>query len=308
MTLPDAFLEYPARGAGPDHARYPARPGRRREPVGLPGGARLGVWVTVLLEFHPLNPRGAPFKAPGAMQTPYPDLRHYTARDYGNRVGVYRLLDKLGAAGARATFAVQGAVAERHPALVEDVLSGGHEVCAHGWDSDSLHHAGLEAGEEAALIARTLSALEAAGARPEGWISPARAESGRTPDLLAAAGVRWFADWAHDDAPTPFETAHGTLAALPLSNELDDWQIIAEYRRPESEWVTQIGDAARLLHEEAARLGPQVVSMTVRPYLMGQPHRIVAFAAALAAALTLPGAASVTGGDLAAGMAAQGRG
>ncbi len=63
------------------------------------------------LEFFPLNPSGVPFKHPGAMATPYPDLRHYTVRDYGNRVGVYRILESLG--DIQAGFAVNAAVAER---------------------------------------------------------------------------------------------------------------------------------------------------------------------------------------------------
>jgi hypothetical protein len=289
MPLPDDYLSYPYRRPGPDHDRYDASPYRERTPLALPGGIKLGLWVAVLIEFFPLNPSGKPFKAPGAMQTPYPDLRHFTTRDYGNRIGVYRILKVLNELGIGATFAIQGAVAERYPVLVKDIQGDGHEICAHGWDTDALHHSGLEPEIERRYIADTLAAIETvAGAKPAGWISPARAEGFDTPDLLAEAGIRWIGDWAHDTLPTAFRTKAGPITALPLSNELDDWQILIDYKRPETEWELQVGDAAALLRAEADRFGPQVLSLVVRPYVMGQPYRIGNFRNSLEIALAQP--------------------
>lgn len=298
--LPDSYLTYPHRHAGPDHGHYPASSVRDRAPITLPDGASLGLWVVVPLEFFPLNPSGQPFKAPGAMQTPYPDLRHYTTRDYGNRVGVYRLLKLFGKLGLRATFAVQGAVAERYPGLVRDVLSDGHDICAHGWDTDSLHHSGLSEAVENGYITRTLDAIHAAGGtRPDGWLSPARAEGFATPARLAAAGIAWFADWAHDELPTRFRTDSGDLAALPLSNELDDWQILITYGRPEHEWATQVADAADWLLQEATRLhSPRLLTLTVRPYVSGLPYRIKALGDSLKSVMDRAGSCSVGPADM----------
>lgn len=299
-SLPDLYFTYAQRHAGPDHGHYPASPVRDRAPVALPGGATLGLWVVVPLEFFPLNPSGQPFKAPGAMQTPYPDLRHYTTRDYGNRVGAYRLLKLFGKLGLRVTFAVQGAVAERYPGLIQDVLADGHDLCAHGWDTDSLHHSGLSAEVETGYITRTLDAIQAAsGQRPDGWISPARAEGFATPARLAANGIRWFADWAHDELPTRFQTEAGELAALPLSNELDDWQILVSYGRPEHEWAAQVSDAADWLSAEAARLSsPRILTLMVRPYVSGLPYRVKALGDSLKGVLARPGTAALTPKDL----------
>jgi peptidoglycan/xylan/chitin deacetylase (PgdA/CDA1 family) len=301
MAMPDDYLVYPHRHRGLDHDRFDVSFYRDRPPLALPGGAKLGLWVTVLIEFFPLNPSGKPFKTPGAMQTPYPDLRHFTTRDYGNRIGVYRLLKLFAELGIKATFAVQGVIAERIPVLVRDIVGHGHEICAHGWDSDSLHYNGLDAAVERRYIADTLGAIESVtGARPTGWISPARAQSFDTPDFLAEAGITWCGDWAHDDLPTEFRTKSGTITALPLSNELDDWQILMDYKRPEEEWVAQVTDAAELLRKEADRFGPQILSMTTRPYLMGQPYRVQPFRESLQAALSEPGSASVTAAALVA--------
>ncbi|MDZ5649466.1 polysaccharide deacetylase family protein [Nitrospirillum sp. BR 11828] len=302
-TLPESYLTYPHRHAGPDHAHYPASPLPERPAIRLPGDLALGLWVVVPLEFFPLNPSGQPFKAPGAMQTPYPDLRHYTTRDYGNRVGAYRLLTVFRKLGLRATFAIQGAVAERYPALVRDVAADGHAICAHGWDTDSLHHSALPADLEQSYIGRTLDALSAVtGRRPDGWISPARAEGFHTPARLAAAGIRWFADWAHDDLPTAFHTEAGDLTALPLSNELDDWQILIAHARPEQEWVTQVSDAADwLLAEAAAQSSPRLLTLTIRPYVSGLPYRVKALRDSLANVLKRPGCGSVGPDDLTPG-------
>ena len=89
-----------------DNPYYGWEPVDRRKPVQLKDGARAIATIIVPVEFFPLNPPAKPFKHPGAMVTPYPDLRHYTTRDYGNRVGIFRLLREFNRAKIKATFAV----------------------------------------------------------------------------------------------------------------------------------------------------------------------------------------------------------
>ena len=93
MTLDAAYLEYPKRREGMDHDLYPASNLFTRPPVAWPDGKGVAVAILVNLEWFPILPSDTPFRAPGHMQTPYPDYRHYTAREYGARVGFYRLLD-----------------------------------------------------------------------------------------------------------------------------------------------------------------------------------------------------------------------
>lgn len=275
MPLPDDYLVYPKRQPGPDHERYAASPYRERPALTLPNGAKVALWVTVMVEFFPLNPPAKPFKAPGGMVTPYPDLRHYTSRDYGNRVGIYRLLDLFARLNVAASFAVNAAVAERYPGLVAAIINEGHEVIAHGVDMAHVHHSGLSEGEEAALIERTLTTfVNAAGIRPKGWLSPARAQSWKTPDLIRAAGFEACLDWPNDTLPYDFETEHGPLTALPLTNELDDWQILMTYKRGEHAFAQEVEDAYVTFADEAERFGGQVLSVALRPYLSGLPYRI----------------------------------
>ena len=152
-------LEYPFRAYGMDHDRWDWSMLARRPGVVWPNGRRLAVWVTVALEWFPLNMKGQPFKPMGAMQTSYPDLRHYTLRDYGNRVGIYRIFEALARHGIRASAACNAAVARRYPSLIQDCTERGWEIIANGLDMDHLHHGGLSLDDERALIAQTLEIL-----------------------------------------------------------------------------------------------------------------------------------------------------
>ena len=291
MTLEADYLRYPKRRRGMDHERYDWSMLARRPAVAWPGGAGLALWVNVAVQFFPLDQRGRPFAAPGGMSTPYPDLRHFTLRDYGNRVGIVRCLEALDAYGIRPTFAVNGAIAERYPALLDRLARRGDEILAGSWNMDTLHHGGMSPDEERILIQRTLTALrDRTGQAVEGWVSPAGSQSRHTPDLLAGGGVRYMGDWINDDLPYAFRTDAGEpgkegedeIVALPLSLELDDQFLIDVSLHSEWEYATQIKDACDYLAAEAAATGHgRLLALSVHPWLMGQPHRIAAFESVL---------------------------
>ena len=272
----DDYLVYPHRAYGMDQALYPWRPGPARALAPWPQAKALGACVIVLIEHHSLTPRGRPFKHPGAMQTPYPDLRHYTTRDYGNRVGVYRILDALRAAGIQATFPVNACVLERYPALIEAIAADGHEFAAYGLSSDDIHWSGLENGEEARFVNETRAAFERAGLAARAWMSPARQQSFETPHLIRAAGFDICLDWEQDSTPIVMATRTGGLWALPVMNELDDRKLLIDQRQSEEDWARQILTARDALIEEAGRSGGQTLAFTLTPYVIGQPFRIAA--------------------------------
>ena len=259
------YLTYPKRAYGQDHDLYPWRLSRERTPLQWNGGAKVALAFIVPLEFFPLNPSGEPFKHPGAMATPYPDLRHYTVRDYGNRVGVFRILESLG--DTRAGFAVQAEVARRYPPLMEYIRS--HEIIAHGVSTDHIHHEGMSGAEEDALIQQTLKALPNA----TGWMSPARNQSSRTLERLAAAGVRYCLDWENDQVPVATSTC---VTLIPNSYELSDFTLLHTRRQTEAAWAKQITEAVDYLASEHERYGGQCLCVTLTPYIIGQPFRIQA--------------------------------
>ena len=224
MTLDPAYLDYPKRRQGYDHDLYDWSAIHTRKPVIWPGNKSVTVWICVSLEWFPIAPSDTPFRAPGHMQTAYPDYRHYTAREYGTRIGFYRLLDAFAKAGVRVSVATNSAIAARYPQIIADIVAGGHEIIAHSTDMNGTIASGLPIEEERALIAQSLDTLEkVSGTRPVGWLSIARSQSWNTPDLLRAAGVKYCCDWVNDELPYAFKNG---LINLPLNHELSDRQII----------------------------------------------------------------------------------
>ena len=274
MPLPDDYLVYPHRSYGMDQDLYPWRTAMERKPLALPDGAAVAAMIVVPLEFHMLNPGGKPFKHPGAMVTPYPDLRHYTTRDYGLRVGAFRILRELKAAGLKAVFPINAVLLDRVRPLVEAIVADGHEIAAYGVDTDHIHWGGLERETEAAWIAQVRATFDRAGIKPRTWMSPARQQSFATLELIAAAGFDVCLDWEQDEVPVAMTTPAGQVSAVPLSNELDDRLLMIDRRQTEDEWVTQVLAARDWLKGDADRFGGRVLGFSLTPYVAGQPFRI----------------------------------
>lgn len=276
MTLGPGYLDYPRRGVGYDHDLYPWSALKDRPPVAWPGGKAVAVWFCVSLEWFPIVPGDTPFRAPGHMVTPYPDYRHYTARDYGSRVGVYRMLDAFAKAGVTASFATNAAIAARYPELIADITAAGHEIIAHSTDMNGTIASGLAEDDERALIAASLDGLAAVtGTRPRGWLSIARSQSFNTHRLLREAGLAYMCDWVNDELPYRFTDG---IVNLPLNHELSDRQIVAVQQQSADSWGQQMRDAFDwLAGEAAAQGGGRMLPIHVTPYIMGLPYRIGAF-------------------------------
>lgn len=278
MTLDPTYLEYPKRHRGMDHDLYRWSNLFERAAIKWPDDKRVATWIVVDLEYFPLTPNDKPFRAPGHMQTPYPDYRHYSAREYGTRVGFYRLLDSFAKLGVQVSVAVNSVIAERYPRLVADIVSGGHEIIAHSTDMNGTIATGLDAGAERDLILRSLDGLErATGKRPRGWRSIARSQSANTLRLLAEAGVEYQSDWVNDDLPYWMTTPAGPIGNMPLNHELSDRQIITVQQQSMDSYVQQIEDAFAFLSAEASRFGGRMLALNVTPYITGLPYRMDLF-------------------------------
>lgn len=278
MNLDPSYLDYPKRRRGMDHDYYPYSSLFDRKPVQWPGDKKLMIWPVISLEYFPMVPNDNPFRAPGHMQTAYPDYRHYTAREYGTRIGIYRLLGAFEKVGAKVSVATNGVIADRYPQLVEDIISGGHEIIAHSTDMNGTIASGLAEADEKALIEGSLAALEkATGTRPRGWLSIARSQSFNTAKLLAEAGVDYMCDWANDELPYAFQTDAGAITNIPLNHELSDRQIINVQQQSVDSYAQQMTDAADWLLAEAEQYGGRMLPMHLTPYIMGLPYRISSF-------------------------------
>ena len=295
--ISDDYLRYPKRRYGMDHDRYEWSPLPKRKPIQWPGGARVALWITVSLQWFPLDQQGKPFKPVGSLQTAYPDLRHYTLRDYGNRVGIFRILQALEKRGIRASAPVNAAVAVRYPTLVHEIASRGWELIGHGLDMDRLHYEGMP--DESAAIARSLDILGKFGA-VRGWLSPAKSESHQTLDLLAKAGVDYVCDWVNDDMPYPVKAGGRSLYAMPHSNDIDDATTLIAMHQDEDELRDQWIDQFEVLYEEGATRshGGRIMVLPLHAWVTGHPYRIGTLEAVLDHIVQRPNVWSATGAEI----------
>ena len=304
MTLDPSYLDYPMRRRGMDHDLYPWSNIADRPPIHWPGGKRVAVVIVISCEFFPLTPSDTPFRAPGHMQTAFPDYRHFTARDYGSRLGVPRLVEALAKVGARASFAMNSAWAERFPDLARQIVAAGHEIIAHSTDMNGTIATGLPEADERDLIAASLSGLHTiTGARPTGWLSIARSQSWNTPRLLAEAGLAYGCDWVNDELPYRMMTPSGPLINLPLNHELSDRQVIATCQQSADSYAEQLRDAYLSLDGEVDAQGGRMLPIHLTPYISALPYRIDAIEGLLGWIAAQPGAWFARGDEVVAASA-----
>lgn len=273
--LPRDYLDYPLRRRGMDHDRYDWSPMPLRPTLHWPGGARIAVWIVAPLTWYPLTMAPQPRPPAGAFDDPYPNFRDYTHRDYGNRVGAFRVMAALDEAGIRASAPVNAAVCERYPALVGEAVRRGWELLGHGVDMSRQHDASLEEAEEAAMVRTALAVLRlTTGQRVTGWLSPGNAQSPRTLDLLAANGVEYACDWVNDELPYSMRTRHGPIWAMPCSHDIDDVTMIWDGHHSPSEFADQAERQFDWLYNEAGREGGRIFTLVVHGWCIGQAHRI----------------------------------
>jgi len=276
MPLDKEYFEYPHRSYGMDHDYYDWSMMADRAPVQWPNGNKVALWINVAMQYFPLNQQGKPFAPVGGMTTAYPDLRHYTLREYGNRVGIFRLLKAFDKYGVKPTFAVQTRLAERYPYLINKLLERGDELICHGWHMDAPHYGGQDRAIESELIKKSLDGLRKITGRDiKGWLSPSKSQSFNTPELLVENGIDYMCDWINDELPYSFRTPAGEITAMPLSTELEDRFIMQANLHSESEYADQIIDAFDFLLAEATETGAgRMLALSIHPWMLGQPHRI----------------------------------
>lgn len=300
MTVDESYLRYPQRRYGMDHDAHGWSILQSRAPVHWPADARVALWISIPLEFFPLDQPAQPFKVPGGMVTPYPDLRHFTTRDYGNRVGIQRLWKVLDKYGLKASVAMNSRVAQRYPYLVDRINARGDEIIAHGVDMGCVHYGGMASATEARLVAESVSVLRAASGQPvTGWWSPGKSESWETLKHLVDHDIDYVCDWANDDMPYALRDGVGReITAMPHTIEMSDRTLIIDKKHNEDEWLEQIQDQYTVLDNEVDRYGGRIVSIVLTPYIMGLHYRIKYLDRALAWLTAQPGVWSATGAEI----------
>lgn len=263
---------------GMDHAHYRFRAAPDALPLRWPGGAQIAFFVLLHLEAWELSPPEGACKDPrfaGEFPAFDPDLRAWSQREYGNRVGIFRVLSVLDRFGVVPAVALSSGAARQYPALVEECRRRGSEFLAHGSYATRLITARMSAEEERAFIADSRDAVAAAtGSVPLGWVGQDQSESARTPALLAEAGFDHLLDWPNDDRPYLMGPYAGrTLVSLPPQPEWDDVAMMWLKRMAPARWADAGAAAFATLHAEGAASGT-LFQLGLHPWVAGQAHRI----------------------------------
>ncbi len=263
-----------------DHAHYAYSALPLRSPGILPAGLHL--FAVLYLEHWDFE------SPPGSLRDPRfvgefgsfnPDYRSWSQREYGLRIGVFRVLDALEQAGITPSVAANSLVLPRIPTVVRRLQEAGAQWLGHGRAATQIMHADMPLDEQRHHIETSVACIEQYGGhRPKGWISQDWGTSPHTYALLAEAGLGYTLDWGNDDQPywmTPAGRSARSLLALPLSSEWDDVQ--AQWLRPlePRQHALHILQAAHQMIDECRQQQRcAVMGLGLHPWVWGMPSRI----------------------------------
>lgn len=274
-----------------------------------PGGSRLCVSAVIALDYYEDCPPEGTVRAGdlgGASGLPpvQPQYAQVSTREYGLRVGFFRLAQALEDAGVRPAVALDAMTAEQYPFLVEYCLEHGYELIAHGIAATRPITSAMSLEDETVYLADSLRRLEyATGQVPSGWFGPSWSESTRTPGLLASFGLDYVCDWPNDEQPHLMGGAAASLVSLPMMMEYDDNYSLIVRNQTVGEYADAIrrGGARLALDAQAS---PRFLGLSFNAWISGKPWRVRAIAAAVRSVVELDDVASVSPGEVAEWTAA----
>jgi allantoinase len=279
----------PRRRTGP----FPHVPVVDRSPWQWPNGSRLALWVIPNIEVFALDE-----VIPGGTGRA-PDVPLFSHRDYGNRIGVWRIMEVLDRHGVRATVALNSEVCDACPRVIEEGCRRGWEWMGHG-ESNTRRLTAIDPADEGRVVRGVVDRIAAAtGVRPQGWLGPGLQETWNTLGHLCDAGLTYVADWVNDDQPYDMDVAGRRLVSVPYSWEVNDKPVYDDWHASPAEFEAMIRRQFDVLYRESAA-SARVMAIALHPYLTGVPHRIDALDGALAYILRHPGVWRTTGAEIAA--------
>ena len=261
---------------------YDYVPMPHRKPLKWPNGARLALMITFNLEYWDLVKdsaesyyAGGPAILPDPLPGNVPDFPNYSWREYGQRVGIWRLIDIFDKAGVPATCTMNAKMGLERPAVIEAINKRGWELVAHNFvQSDLLTNYQFEPEKEREIIRETLRVYEQVVGRPaKGWLSSSLRSTTQTADICAELGLIYFNDLMNDDQPYLIQTAHGPIVSVPYTVEMNDFMIFLRRGASTSEAVEVFKEQFDVLYAEGAESG-RLMSVGLHPHVIGQPFRV----------------------------------
>lgn len=256
---------------------YSALP--QRKPLTFPNGARIAVYIMVNIEEWDIEkPIAREYVPSPAGVATVPNIPNWSWHEYGMRVGIWRIMDALAKHNLRANATINARVCEgAGEPVARAMLDAGWDFMGHGYAQAALH----TVEDQREIIQKSFDILKNyTGKAPKGWLGPGLHETLDTLDYLAEVGFKYVCDWPMDEHPFDMQTSAGPITAMPYSFELSDLPMMVVHAYESEEWLRRTKDQFDRLYQEGA-VQPRVLSMGIHPYIMGVPHRIKYFEAAI---------------------------
>jgi len=257
---------------------YDYWPYKDRPPIVWPGGKKLAFWIAPNIESYEFDPPKNASR-PG-WPRPSPDVVGYSQRDWGNRVGHWRLLELMDKHSLRGSISLSTALIDHHPEIIEACVARNWEFFSHGIYNTRFSY-NMDEAQERAIIKDSIRSIQAAtGQRIRGYLAPALTHTERTLDLLAEYDFWYTCDLFQDDQPQPVKTKTGKLISMPYSLEVNDVITYGALAMSPQRYADVLKRHFDQLLEESQESGA-VMCIPLHAYLVSQPHRLAAFAEAL---------------------------
>ncbi len=254
----------------PTHGRYEHSNILTRPDYAWPGGKRLAFYVALNIEHFAF---AAGIGMDPSNRSGVQTSRNYAWRDYGNRVGNWRLFEMLDEIALPASILLNSMVCYHYPDIIEKIKQRGDDVLGHGRTNAELLKPFWE-HDESRVIEETTEIIEKyVGVRPTGWMGPGADESNVTPDLLKEAGYTHLLDWPVDDQPIWMKTRSGPLLSVPYPMELNDAGTLVHRDHTGREFADMIVDQFEEMLEQSERQ-TLVFALSLHGFIVGQPFRL----------------------------------
>jgi peptidoglycan/xylan/chitin deacetylase (PgdA/CDA1 family) len=280
----------------------------QRKPLKWPNDARVALMLTFNLETWDLvkdtdKPyyAGGPAILPDILPGKVPDFPNYSWREYGQRVGIWRLFELFDELGVPATCTTNAVTFERRKAMTDAVLERGWELLAHNWEQGELltGFAG-DPAKEREIVLRSLAQYEKfTGRKAKGWLSSSLRGTLQTADILAGEGCTFYCDIMNDDQPYMLRTPNGPIVSVPYSNEINDFTFITRKNFTTDQFRDALIEELDVLYAEGEKTG-RIMNVGLHPHVSGRAHRVRAIREFIEHAKSLPGVWWATREEIAA--------
>ena len=253
-----------------------------REPFKLPDGARVAVLPYINIEHFPADIPGTAL-IPGT-QGFSPDPLNYGWRDYGNRVGLWRMMELMDKVGMRGTVCLNSEIIREYPRIIEEGMARDWAFIGHGINNAPANFIGnapdgqgghnpLDEDKERSIFSTVCNTMEEAlGRKTKGWLSPFLTHTDNTPKILEENGVEYLCDFTADDHPFRFNTPKNNLIAVPYTVELNDIPAFLNLGVSSEAFGDMIVDQFDVLYEEGAT-NARCMPICLHTFHVGQPNK-----------------------------------